>query len=172
MKHAFVFGTTIFLSEQNTLTYSDGLSNIEFLKVLSFYDNSKGHVLAIDAHITSPAGNEIRIAANNNDNSANVKLEVTASRIKVFEPGHEEPVLDVYQFDPHEYAGLSSHVLNEIHAQHPDHVLTIKGNFKVEGAHFLIENEKMFIDQNGYANGVVNAHHGVILSAADIDLAS
>ncbi|AYL94903.1 hypothetical protein [Mucilaginibacter celer] len=67
---------------------------------------------------------------------------------------------------------MSSHVLNEIHAQHPDHVLTIKGNFRVDGAHFVIENEKMFIDQNGYANGVVNAHHGVVLSAADIDLTS
>ena len=83
-----------------------------------------------------------------------------------FQPGHAEPVLDVYQFDPHEYGGLSSHVLNEIHAQHPDHVLTIKGNFFVGGAHFLIENEKMFIDNNGYANGVVNAHNGIILSAA------
>ncbi|AYL94904.1 hypothetical protein [Mucilaginibacter celer] len=60
MKHAFMFGTTIFLSEQNTLTYSDGLSNIEFLRVLSFYDDSKGRVLTIDANITSPAGNVIK----------------------------------------------------------------------------------------------------------------
>lgn len=166
MKHAFIFGTTIFLSERNTLTYSDGLSNIEFLRILSFYDNQKGKVLTIDANINTPNGEVIRISANNNENNANVQLNVTSGRIKVFQPGHAEPVLDVYQFDPHEYPGLSSHVLNEIHAQHPDHVVTIKGNFFVGGAHFLIENEKMFIDSNGYANGVENAHNGVILSAA------
>ncbi|MFC0514180.1 hypothetical protein ACFFGT_08220 [Mucilaginibacter angelicae] len=166
MKHAFIFGTTIFLSERNTLTYSDGLSNIEFLRVLSFYDDQKGKVLTIDASINTQSGEPIRISANTNENSANVRLDVTSGRIKVFDPAHAEPVLDVYQFDPHEYPGLSSHVLNEIHAQHPDHVLTIKGNFFVGGAHFLIENEKMFIDSNGYANGVENAHNGVILSAA------
>lgn len=172
MKHAFIFGTTIFLSENNTLTYSDGLTHIEFLKVLSFHDESKNRVLTIDAHITSKAGNEIKISANNNINGANIITDVSAGRIKVFEPDNDEPVLDIYQLNPHEYHGLSSHILNEIHAQHPDHVVSVKGNFTVNGAHFLIENEKMFIDQNGYANGVVNAHHGVILSAADIDLTS
>jgi len=166
MKHAFIFGTTIFLCEQNTLTHSDGLSNIEFLRILSFYNEQKGKVLTIEANINAPNGETIRISANANENGADIRLDVTEGRIKVFQPGHAEPLLDVYQFDPHEYSGLSSHVLNEIHAQHPDHVLTIKGNFFVGGAHFLIENEKMFIDNNGYANGVVNAHNGIILSAA------
>ncbi|PWK77151.1 hypothetical protein LX99_02961 [Mucilaginibacter oryzae] len=172
MKHAFIFGTTIFLSENNTLNYSDGLTHIEFLKILSFHDESKNRVLTIDAHITSKAGNEIKISANNNINGANIRTDVSAGRIKVFEPDNDEPVLDIYQLNSHEYHGLSSHILNEIHAQHPDHVVSVKGNFTVNDAHFLIENEKMFIDQNGYANGVVNAHHGVILSAADIDLTS
>src|SRR4051794_38930297 len=75
MKHAFIFGTTIFLSERNTLTYSDGLSNIEFLRILSFYDEHKGKVLTIDANINTPNGEAIRINANANENSANVRLD-------------------------------------------------------------------------------------------------
>jgi hypothetical protein len=168
MKHAFIFGTSIFLSSQRTLTFADGDKSLEFLSILSFYNHQKGtedHVLSIDAKITSASGDVIRIAANHLQEGVGVHLETTNSRIKVFQSGHEEPVLDVYQLDTHEFAGLSSHITKEIEAQHPDAVLTIKGNFKVGDAHFLIENEKMFIDNNGYANGVVNAHHGIVLSA-------
>jgi hypothetical protein len=173
MKHAFIFGTTIFLSEQRTLTLVNGEISTEFLKVLSFYNHQKGtedRVLRIDANITSATGDVIiKIVDNQVEATPGIRLETHDNRIKVYQAGHEEPVLDVYQLDSHEFAGLSSHVTKEIEAQHPDAVLTIKGNFRVGGAHFLIENEKMFIDQNGYANGVVNAHHGIQLSVVDKD---
>lgn len=173
MKHAFIFGTTIFLSEQPTLTFVDGDNSTEFLKVLSFYNHQKGtddRVLNITAHIASNSGEVIHVNNNVLDAGPAFHLETSSGRIKVFQSGHEEPVLDVYQLDQHEYPHLSSFITKEIEAQHPDAVLTIKGNFRVGGAHFLIENEKMFIDSNGFANGVVNAHHGIRLSVADRDL--
>jgi len=173
MKHAFIFGTTIFLSTQRTLTVSDGDNSTEFLRVLSFYNEKKNHenlALNIDANILTMDGRALNIAGNSVADRTDIRLEISKFRIKVYQTGHPEPVLDVYQLDEHEYPGLSSHILNEIHAQLPDKVLTIKGNFKVGNTHFLIENEKMFVDNNGYANGVVNAHHGIILSAAYQDL--
>lgn len=170
MKHAFIFGTTIFLSEQNTLTLNDGDTNAEFLRILSFNNQqSADKTLCINATVSTLDGGIVHVLANNVEGRADVRAEVTESRIKIYQTGHEEPLIDVYQLDPHEFHGLSSHILNEIHAQEPDKVLTIKGNFKVGAVHFLIENEKMFIDNNGYANGVVNAHHGIILSAVDHD---
>ncbi|MDN5285805.1 MAG: hypothetical protein JWR38_2079 [Mucilaginibacter sp.] len=173
MKHAFIFGTTIFLSEQRTLTFVDGENSTEFLKVLSFYHHQQGtedHVLSIDASITSASGDVIRINNNQLDAGPSFSLETSSNRLKVFQSGHAEPVLDVYQLDPHEYPHLSSFITKEIEAQHPDAVLTIKGNFHVGSTHFLIENEKMFIDSNGFANGVINAHHGIQLSVADRDI--
>ncbi|WP_183558754.1 hypothetical protein [Mucilaginibacter sp. SP1R1] len=173
MKHAFIFGTSIFLSTQNTLTFVNGDNSTEFLKVLSFYKHQKGfedQALVIDAIISSLTDDPIRISNNQLQAGPAFRLETTANRLKVYQAGHAEPVLDVYQLEEHEYAGLSSHITNEIEAQHPDAVLTIKGNFHVQGAHFLIENEKMFIDKNGFANGVANAHHGVQLSAVYQDL--
>jgi hypothetical protein len=170
MKHAFIFGTTIFLSEQNTLTLNDGDTNAEFLRILSFNnDNSPDKTLCINATISTLDGGIVHVRANAVEDRADIRTVVTDGRIKIFQTGHDEPLLDVYQLDPHEFHGLSSHILNEIHAQHPDKVLTIKGNFKVGGVHFFIENEKMFIDNNGYANGVVNAHNGIILSPVDHD---
>ncbi|WP_184543036.1 hypothetical protein [Mucilaginibacter sp. FT3.2] len=170
MKHAFIFGTTIFLSEQNTLTLNNGDTNAEFLRILSFNNHqSANKSLCINASVSTLDGSIVHVNANNIEGRMDVRAEVTANRVKIYQAGHEEPLLDVYQLDPHEFHGLSSHILNEINVQHPDKVLTIKGNFKVSGVHFLIENEKMFIDNNGYANGVVNAHHGIILSAVDHD---
>lgn len=171
MKHAFIFGTSIFLSNQNTLTYVNGDKSIEFLKVLSFYHYQKGmpdRVLSIDANIISPSGEVIRVSGNRlEEGPSTVHVETDANRVWVYQSGHHEPVLDVYQLDTHEYAGLSSHISNEIGVQHPDAVVTIKGNFMVDDAHFLIENEKMFINNNGFANGVENAHYGIMLSTGE-----
>ncbi len=170
MKHAFIFGTTIFLCEQNTLTLNEGDTNAEFLRVLSFNnDQHADKSLCINATISTLDGGILHVRGNAVEGRTDVRAEVHNNRVKIFQNGHEEPVLDVYQLNPHEYPGLSSHILNEIHAQHPDVVLTIKGNFKVGGTHLFIENEKMFVDNNGYANGVVNAHNGIILSAVDHD---
>ncbi|SDD68332.1 hypothetical protein SAMN05216464_102270 [Mucilaginibacter pineti] len=170
MKHAFIFGTTIFLSEYPSLTFSDGANSNRFLRILSF-NHQKRHqddILSIDASITSVTGEAVTITGNRLDGGNGFKLDVADNRVKLYQNGHEEPVLDVYELNEYEHAGLSSHITNEIEAQQPDVVLTIKGNFKVNGAHFLIENEKMFVGDNAYANGVVNAHHGVILSAIDL----
>jgi hypothetical protein len=170
MKHAFIFGTTIFLSEQNTLTLNDGDRNTEFLRILSFNNSqSENTSLCINAAISTLDGGILHVTNNVIEGRMDVRAETSSNRIKVYQNGHEEPVLDVYQLDEHEFHGLSSHILNEIHVQHPDKVLTIKGNFKVDNTHFMIENEKMFVDNNGFANGVVNAHNGVILSAVDHD---
>lgn len=169
MKHAFIFGTSIFLSTQNTVALENGDNNTEFLKILSFYKHQQGmadHVLSINATIYSTAGDVIRVSDNKlEEGPADVHVEAEPNRVWIFQRGHHEPVLDVYQLNEHEFHGLSSHILNEIGVQHPDAVLTIKGNFKVGDAHLFIENEKMFVNSNGYANGVENAHHGVILSA-------
>jgi hypothetical protein len=171
MKHAFIFGTSIFLSSRNTLTLSDGEQKTEFLRVLSFYNHQKGsadHLLTIDANITDTSGGVIRISANRlEEGPADVHVETEPNRVWVFQKGHHEPLLDVYQLNEHEFHGLSSHIVNEIGVQHPDAVVHIKGNFKVNGVHFVIENEKMFVNNNGFANGVENAHDGIILTTGE-----
>lgn len=169
MKHAFIFGTSIYLSEQNTLTYTDGNTGFEFLKVLSFYQHhgAQDKALVIDANInTIDDHHAVKITGNRVEQGNDVRLEVTENRVRAYHAGHAQPILDVYQLAEHEYHGLSSHILNEIHSQHPDHVITVKGNFRVAGAHIEIENEKMFIDADAIANGVFNEHDGITLSSS------
>jgi hypothetical protein len=166
MKHAFIFGTSIFLSNHRTLSYSDGDTNTTFVTIRSFlnHQNSPNSALVIDADIdTIDDHHPVRVTNNMVQQGNDIRIEAEPNRVRLYHTNHAEPLLDVYQLDAHEYEGLSSHILNEIHSQHPDPVFTIKGNFKVAGAHIEIQNEKMFIDADSIANGVNNAHDGVIL---------
>ena len=166
MKHAFIFGTSIYLTTHSTLSFSDGDVNITFATIRSYYNQQSNPStnLVIDADFnTSGDHHPVRVTNNMVQQGADVSVIAEPNRVRVYHAGHEQPILDIYQLDKHEYEGLGSYILNEINVQHPDPVLTVKGNFVVGGTHINIENEKMFIDNESYANGVENAHNGVIL---------
>ena len=164
MKHAFIFATNVYISNHRTFSFNDGGNHIVFLTIHNFY--APNQQLTIDASInTVDDHHPVQVIGNAVTEGADVKIVTEPNRVKVFHASHPEPILDVYQLDPHEYAGLSSHITNEIHSQQPDPIFTIKGNFTVAGAHIMIENEKMFINHDSFANGVTNAHEGVLLSA-------
>jgi hypothetical protein len=172
MKHAFIFGTSIYLSDHNTISYNNGDISTVFLTIRSFYQSKNRAVdnqLIIDADITTINDHHaVRVTGNMVQQGAeDIRADVEPNRIRLYHANYEEPVLDVYQLDPHEYHGLSSHILNEIHSQHPDPVFTIKGNFSVSGSHIHIDNEKMHIDHDSFANAVENAHEGVMLYTSD-----
>lgn len=167
MKHAFIFGTNVFLSNHRTVSYNDGDTSIVFLTIRSFYqkqNHAADHELMIDADInTVDDHHPVRITGNMVQEGMDVHTVTEPNRVRLYHAGHAEPMLDIYQLDPHEYAGLSSHITNEIHSQHPNPVFTIKGNFKVSGSHIYIENERMNIDHDSFANGVENFPDGVTL---------
>lgn len=170
MKHAFIFGTSIYLSNHRTISFNNGANSVVFLTIHHFYDphNPAGGSLTIDAGVdTVDDHHQVKVVQNGVEQASDVRVLAEPNRVRLYHASHAEPLLDVYQLDPHEYHGLSSHILNEIHSQHPDPVLTIKGNFKILGAHVMIEGEKMYIDHDSFANGVENAHDGVELSSSD-----
>ncbi len=171
MKHAFIFATNIYISNHKTVSYNGGGPTVTFLTVHTFYNqgNNKANVLTVDAEIyTIDDHHPVKIVNNVISEGADVQATIEPNRIRIYHRSNAEPILDIYQLQTQEYEGLSSHILNEINAQLPDHVVSIKGNFKVAGAHIYIENEKMQIENDTYANGVENAHNGVILSSSDI----
>ncbi|WP_158824782.1 hypothetical protein [Mucilaginibacter lacusdianchii] len=168
MKYAFIFGTSVFLSEQPTVSYADASRRIDFLRILSHYRHINGgtdKVLTIDAHITSSDDLPVEILGNRAQEGTSIVTKTDDYRIGFYRDANSHhPILEVHQFTENEIAGLSSHIVNEIEAQRPDVVLGIKGDFRVEDHRILIENEKFFVDGDDYANGVTNAHNGVLLT--------
>ncbi|CAM3911222.1 hypothetical protein MUGA111182_16735 [Mucilaginibacter galii] len=166
MKYAFVFGTSIYISPERTVSYADAETKIPFLKILSFYashNNAANSILSIDADVA--ASNDERIVVTSNEPSAGSAIKVVADdkRVQIFRTGQEHPVLDVLQLDEHEFSALSSHIFNEIEAQQVSVVFKIKGDFSVGGHRIVIDGESLYVNGDSFANGVVNAHDGVNL---------
>jgi hypothetical protein len=167
MRHAFLLGTNIFLSENATVSYARNHTAIEFLKILSFDEatGSNPEGLRIDAVFNTVDDVQVIIRDNHLVAGTGVFLTKDTKRLKVYRIGDEYPVLDILQLEKQAYHGLGSNVKAEIEVQQPDHVLSIKANLKVNGAFIWADNEKLHIDGEIYATGVINDHNGVILNS-------
>lgn len=71
----------------------------------------------------------------------------------LFKVGTELPVLDVFQINPHEFHGFGLHIKNEISAQEPDAVLSIKGHFLVASGDIWIDNERLGVNDEFLPRG-------------------
>lgn len=171
MKHAFIFGTNLYLTAGNTVTYADQDHKIDFLKIYSFYRPERNQELVIEAKISLPHnGGLLTIDRNKVNATGDIRTIITPNRIKIYHEGHTEPIFDVYQIDQHEWGGLSSHVLNEFNSQHPDVLIRVKGEFEVEGNSIISDNEKLYVNGDSRANGVSNEHERVILTPDNVHM--
>jgi len=173
MKYAFIFGSNIFITTDRIISYSDKESKVQFLKIQSFYahrQNAEDHVLLIDLDINTT--DDQKIVLNNNQPVADTVIEVKVEpkRVQLYRAGHVQPLLDVYQLTSAEYTHLSSHIANEIEAQQPEVVITIKGDFKVNSHHIVIDSERLYVNGDAFGNSVVNAHEGVNLTPDGLPL--
>jgi hypothetical protein len=168
MIHAFIFGTNIFISSQNTVSYANNFQKDEFLQIISFFqdcDESKKSDLIINASFSLTSGESVVIKNNQIVTGDSVVMAVEPKRVSVHQIGNGEPALDVFQLDESTYHGFGTHIVNELSARSPDATITIKANLIVAGASIWNDNEKLHVNEEIYATGVVNAHHGVILSS-------
>lgn len=166
MKYAFILGSNIFITTHRTVSYADANTKVQFLKIQSFFaagNHTPGHVLLVDVSINTPKGEKVMLNSNEPIAGTVIETKLTDNRLQLFNANHAEPLLDVYQLAEHEYKHLSSHIVNEIEAQHVEVVITLKGDFKVDGHHIVIDNERLYVNGDAFANGVFNAHEGVEL---------
>ncbi len=166
MKYAFVFATNVYISHQATVSYADKESQTEFLKITSFKPAVKHdphHTsLVFDANISLEGGALFNVSGNVPAADEGYKTETSIDRTIITK--NDTVLLDVHQFPENEFHSLQSHIYNEIEAQQPDAVFIVRGDFWVSGHHIIIDNEKLFIDDDSYATGVTNNHDGVLLT--------
>ncbi len=167
MKFAFIFGTNIFLSTENTVSYADADTRIPFLKILSYRkssnNNSDKH-LAIDLDIATSHDEAIVWRGSQFEGNSPVQVSTTDDSVKLFREGHEEPVFFIRQLTEDDISGLSSHIVNEVEAQQPLAVFKISGDFRVGGHRIIIDNEKLFVNGDDFANGVTNSKQDAALT--------
>ena len=173
MKYAFLFGSNVFVVPGNTISYIDNILSNRFLRIVSVHkaDPSceKRSVLTIDADIKDNEGRVLKITNNQSEDITNFLIHETYNRLLVSKRDGST-VLDVRQLDLKTAMSLEHNVVAELEVNMPLHVIRIRGNFMAGGIHVEIDNEKLFIDDGGYASAALAgdtdlrfSHSGVLI---------
>ncbi|HTK20847.1 MAG TPA: hypothetical protein VL442_15090 [Mucilaginibacter sp.] len=153
MKYAFIMGSNSFIVPGNTLVYTD--HNIDFLRINSIYrDRPAGQgstVLDVDLNIKDTNGTVININKNEPAQTGNADVAVHKDRLHITRPDGNT-IIDIHQMDEDTAMGLEHNIIAELEALAPDVVIRVRGNFMVDDLHIEIDNEKLFVNGNSYAN--------------------
>lgn len=153
MKYAFIMGSNSFIVPGNTLVYTD--HNINFLRINSIYrDRPAGQqptVLDVDLDIKDVDGTVIRVNKNEPAQTGRADVTVHKDLLHITRPDGST-LIYIHQMDEDTVMGLEHNIIAEIEALEPEAVIRIRGNFMVDDLHLEIDNEKLFVNGNSYAN--------------------
>lgn len=153
MKYAFIMGSNSFIVPGNTLVYTD--HNINFLRINSIYRNRPAGqnptVLDVDLDIKDTNGTIIKINKIEPAQTGKTDVAVHQDRLHITR-ADGMTIIDVHQMDEDTAMGLEHNIIAELEALAPDAVIRIRGNFMVDDLHLEIDNEKLFVNGNPYAN--------------------
>jgi hypothetical protein len=174
MKYAFLFGSNAFVVPTNSISFTNNEGEHRFLRILSVNRETPPDqprvVLTIEADIKDTEGHSIRLNGNKPEQAPDSYdiLEQTDRVLVTKTDG--TAVLDVHQLDENAYMALEHNIVAELEVNSPVAVIRVRGNFIVGGLHIEIDNEKIFIGDNSYANSVLAgnslsfSHSGVKVS--------
>jgi len=155
MKYAFIIGTSAFIVPNGVISYADSENLKEILNVRSIYhDDKPGSALSIDLDIKDNNGNAVRVYGNKAQSSAAFTIEEARDHVKVFN-ADGSLLIHVHQIDDKTAMGLEHNITAELEVNMPVVVIRINGDFMAEDLHIIGENEKLFINDDGYATSAL-----------------
>jgi hypothetical protein len=151
MKYAFIFGTSAFIIPQNIIKYANEDTSKEILRINSVYHTDKPEsILSVDLDIYDSEGNVVRITANKPESEGSYKVNETRDSVTVLNSDNSL-LIKVHQLDDVSAMGLEHNITAELEVNSPVAVIRINGDFMAGDLHILSENEKLFINEDGYA---------------------
>jgi hypothetical protein len=158
MKHAFLFGSSAFIVPANSISYNEGDSQKNFLKINSVQrDDQAGSFLDVDINIKDTDGSPVVILNNKTATGAPYSIKTDAISIEVARLDGTT-ILHVQQLDEDSAMALEHNIVAELEVQAPVNVIRVYGEFFVDNLHIRAENEKLFINENGYATSAMVGH--------------
>lgn len=158
MKYAFILGSNSYIVPGNTLIYNHNAQAINFLTIASIYHNRPAGqgiaVLTVDLDVKDTEGNALKLQANNGENTSLFKITEYNDRLLVSK-ADGTTVIDVHQLDDVSAMKLEHNIVAELEAHSPVAVIRIRGNFMINDLHIEIDNEKVFVNGNSYANSTL-----------------
>lgn len=170
MKYAFIIGTSAFIVPNGVISYADADRTKEIIRIRSIYhDTQPGSYLSVDANVEDAEGNTIQIVDNVVEINSVFTVKTERDHVKISRPDGSV-VLHIHQMDDQSAMRLEHYITAELTVHAPVAVIRVSGEFETEGLHVLAENEKLFINDNGYATaaqagkgGLLFTENGVVL---------
>lgn len=169
MKYAFVFGSSAFIVPNGVISYADGENIKQILRIQSIYhDTQPNSFLSVDLNIKDDKGNQVILAGSDKEFGSLFNVESKRDSVKILN-GDGSTLIHIHQLDDVSAMSLEHNITAEFEVNMPLAVIRITGDFMVEDLHILAENEKLYINDNGYATSALAGNH-LRFTAAGVDL--
>jgi hypothetical protein len=154
MKYAFVMGSAAFIVPHGVIRYSDEETSNEILRVNSlWHDNEPNSVFSIDLDIKDTHGNGV-IVNNNQALGTGVKVIADGRSVQVLDESGVN-IIKVIQMDDKTAMSLEHNITAEFEVNLPLAAIRIFGDFFTHDLHIHAENEKFYINDDGYATSAL-----------------
>ena len=154
MKYAFVMGSSAFIVPNGVIRYADEDINNDILRVNSlWHDNEPGSVFSIDLDIKDKHGNGV-VISNNQALGTGVRVVADGKSVQVLDETGVN-IIKVIQMDDATAMSLEHNITAEFEVNMPLAAIRIFGDFYTHGLHIHAENEKFYINDDGYATSAL-----------------
>jgi hypothetical protein len=160
MNYAYVIGSSAFIVPGKAINYGEEGNWKPWLRINSVSQGGEGSgaFLDIDLDIKDTNGTSVTIVSNKPVTGTPYNIKIERDSIMVLRPDGTE-IIHIHQLDNDAAMGLEHNIVAELEVHSPIAVIRISGEFFVDGLHIRAENEKLFINDNGYATAAMIGHN-------------
>ena len=173
MKYAFLLGSNVYIVPNNTISFTDHEQTNQFLRILSVHEDTPPDqprkILRVDADIKDVEGHVIHLSGNKPEGPGDFDVLEQVDRVVISNPDGTA-ILDVLQLDTDAAMALEHNIVAELEVNDPVAVIRLRGNFLLGNLHIEIDNEKLFIGDDSYANSTLAGANDLKFSDSGVNL--
>jgi hypothetical protein len=158
MKYAYIIGSNAFVVPSKVVSYTDQAEEKEFLRINSVYHDQSPPApktfLDCDLNIKDTDGTPVTLVSNKIVTGAPYNIETAKDSIHILR-SNGTTLIHIQQLDDESAMGLEHNIVAELEVNMPVAAIRIFGEFHLGDLHILAENEKLYINRNGYGNSVL-----------------
>lgn len=170
MKYAFLIGSSAFVVRGKTISYGEEGNWKSFLRINTVSQggvNSAGQSLNIDLNIKDTDGTPVTIISNKPVTGAPYTIKTTQDSIDILRLDGST-IIHIHQLDNNSAMALEHNIVAELEVNMPVAVIRISGEFYVDSLHIRAENEKLLINDNGYATSALAGENDLKFTSAGV----
>jgi hypothetical protein len=173
MKYAYIIGSNAFVVPSPVINYLDNGEEKEFLRINSIYHDlppkAEQTALNVSLNVKDHNGSTITVTNNNAAPNSTFRVETERDSVKLVSRDGST-IVHIHQLDDDSAMALEHNITAELEVNTPVAVIRIFGDFLLGGLHISAENEKLFINRDGYANSVLAGKNQLKFAAEGVVL--